>query len=213
MSLPLLIHGLGSMGLFASRAFLPAFATSLLLRFGPQVPWIAKTGLLGHVRGVPTWFTSDSTLIILGLLAVLEFVAQRVPEARVILETMHRSLKVGMATLTFLGVLSVTDLTVIGGITGDWNSPAYLSALTVGAGTYLASRVRGAVFDPLSEMDEDDDLGLQGLVRWVEDLWGVLGPVALVVFPILTLSAFGLAVFLLVLVERRIERLGESATV
>ena len=67
MSLPLLIQGLGSIGIFSSRAFLPAFATALLLRFGPQVPWLAHAGLLQHVRGVPTWFTSDTSLIILGL--------------------------------------------------------------------------------------------------------------------------------------------------
>jgi hypothetical protein len=59
MSLPLRIHGVGSTGIFSSRAFLPAFATALLLRFGPQVPWLAHAGLLPHVRGVPTWFTSD----------------------------------------------------------------------------------------------------------------------------------------------------------
>ena len=69
MSLPLLIQGLGSIGVFASRAFLPAFATALLLRFGPQVPWLAQAGLLPHVRDVPTWFTSDTALVVLGLLA------------------------------------------------------------------------------------------------------------------------------------------------
>src|SRR4051812_37315547 len=69
VSLPLLLHGLGSIGVFSSRAFLPAFVTSLILRFGPQVPWLARSGLLRHVRDVPTWFTSDTALIALGLLA------------------------------------------------------------------------------------------------------------------------------------------------
>ena len=45
MSLPLFLQGLGSIGIFASRAFLPAFVTALLLRFGPQVPWLAHAGL------------------------------------------------------------------------------------------------------------------------------------------------------------------------
>ena len=84
MSLPLFLQGLGSIGVFASRAFLPAFVTALLLRFGPQVPWLAHAGLLPHVRDVPTWFTSDAALVVLGLLAVLELVAERFPEAKVV---------------------------------------------------------------------------------------------------------------------------------
>src|SRR3954468_10502445 len=77
VSLPLLIQGLGSIGIFSSRAFLPAFATALLLRFGPHVPWLAQAGLLRHVRGVPTWFTSDTTLTVLGVLSILELIAER----------------------------------------------------------------------------------------------------------------------------------------
>ena len=41
MSPPLLLWGLGSIGVFASRAFLPALVTAPLLRFGPQIPWLA----------------------------------------------------------------------------------------------------------------------------------------------------------------------------
>src|ERR1700730_13439126 len=36
VSLPLFLQGLGSVGVFASRAFLPAFVTALLLRLGPE---------------------------------------------------------------------------------------------------------------------------------------------------------------------------------
>ena len=79
MSLPLFLQGLGSVGVFASRAFLPAFVTALLLRFGPHAPWLAHAGLLPQVRGVPTWFTSDAALVVLGLLAALELVRRAVP--------------------------------------------------------------------------------------------------------------------------------------
>jgi len=114
MSLPLLIQGLGSIGIFSSRAFLPAFATALLLRFGPQVPWLAQAGFLQHVRGVPTWFTSDTTLVILGLLSALELVASRVPEVKTFLDEIYDYLKTGMAALTFLGVLGASDRALIG---------------------------------------------------------------------------------------------------
>lgn len=213
MSLPLLLQSLGSVGVFASRAFLPAFVTALLLRFGPQVPWLAHAGLLPQVRDVPTWFTSDAALVVLGLLAVLELVAERVPEAQTVLAEVHNYLKTGMAVLTYLGVLNATEQAAARQMIRQAGLGDYLPALAVGAGVYLASQARGAVLGPLTEADEDDDLGLQGLIRWVEDLWGGLGPVALIVFPLLTVAAFGLAVLVLVLVERRVEARGEKAKV
>lgn len=213
MSLPLLIHGLGSVGIFASRAFLPAFATALALRFGPQIPWVADAGLLGHVRGVPTWFTSDTALIALGLLSALELLAERVPEARIPLEAVHDWLKVGMAALTFAGVLDATDLLVISGVLGEAGPLGYLPALAVGAGTLATSKGRGAIVRPLAEADEDDDLGLQGLLRWVEDLWAGLGPLALILLPMATVAALGIAVSLLLVVERRIDAAGDASRV
>jgi hypothetical protein len=213
VSLPLFLQALGSIGIFASRAFLPAFVTALLLRFGPQLPWLAHAGLIPQVRDVPTWFTSDAALVILGLLAILELVAERFPEAQAILDQVHDYLKTAMAVLTYLGVLNATDGAAARQVINQAGVIDYLAVMAVGAGVYLAAQVRGAVLGPLAEADEDDDLGLQGLIRWVEDLWGGLGPVALIVFPLLTLAAFGLAVLILVGIERRLEARAERAKV
>jgi hypothetical protein len=213
MSLPLLIQGLGSIGVFSSRAFLPAFVTALLLRFGPQVPWLAHAGLLQHIRGVPTWFTSDTALIVLGLLSILELAAERVPEAKAVLDEVHDYLKVAMATLTFLGVLGATDRALVRGVVGESGPVGYLPALAVGAGTFLATRARGLVVGPLAEADEDDDLGLQGLLSWVDDLWGGLGPLALILLPLLTLAVFVVALALLLLAGRHVEAREEATKV
>jgi hypothetical protein len=213
LSLPLLLQGLGSVGVFASRAFLPAFVTALLLRYGPRIPWLAHAGLLTQVRDVPTWFTSDTFLVVLGLLAALELIAERVPEAQVVLDAVHDYLKAGMAVLTYLGVLGATDRAVAAPMVQRAGLGEYLLVVAVGAGTYLAGRVRAAALGPLAEADEDDDLGLQGLIRWVEDLWGGLGPLALIVFPLLTVAAFALAVVILFLIELRLEARGERAKV
>jgi Double zinc ribbon len=209
VSLPLFLQGLGSIGIFASRAFLPAFVTALLLRFGPHAPWLAHTGLIPHIRGVPTWFTSDAALAILGVLAALEIVAARFPEARSVLDEVHDYLKTGMAVLTYMGILDATDRDAAEQLIRQAGLVDSLPALAVGAGVYLAAKVRGAVLGPLSEADEDDDMGLQGLIRWVEDLWAGLGPAALILFPLLTVAAFGLAALILVVIERRLESRGE----
>ena len=213
MSLPLFLQALGSIGVFASRAFLPAFATALLLRFGPQLPWLAQSGLIPHIRDVPTCFTSDTALIVLGVLVALELVGQRFPEAAAILDEVHSYLKSGMAILTYMGVLNATDRAAAQQVIHQAGLIDYLPVLAVGAGVYLATQVRGAILGPLSEADEDDDLGLQGLIRWVEDLWAGLGSIALILFPLLTIAAFGLAALILVIVERRLESRGERSRV
>ena len=213
MSLMLFLQGLGSVGFFASRAFLPAFVTALLLRFGPHAPWLAHYGLLAQVRSVPAWFTSDAALTVLGVLAVLELVAQRFPEAKVFLDEIYDYLKTGMAMLTYLGVLDVTGQPAFGQVIKQAGLLNSLPALAVGAGVFLAGRVRGAVLGPLAESDEDDDLGWQGLLRWVEDVWGGFGPVALILFPMLAVAALGTAVLLLFLIERWLGAPGEKGKV
>ena len=67
MSLSPFLQGLGSIGVFASRAFLPDFVTALLLRFGANAPRLAHIGLIPHIQDVPTWFTSDTAPVILGI--------------------------------------------------------------------------------------------------------------------------------------------------
>ncbi|MEJ7639142.1 MAG: hypothetical protein WKF75_14510, partial [Singulisphaera sp.] len=210
MNLALLIQAAGSIGVFSGRAFLPSFSTALLLRFGPEIPWIAQTGFLQHVRGVPTWFTGDTTLVVLGVLSALELAAVRFPEARSVLDEVHQYLKAGMAALTYMGVVSVSDRAVVGRVFGEAGMADSLPALAVGTGVFLASRVRAAVVGFWSEADEDDDLGVRGLGRWVEDLWSGLGPLALILAPLATVAALGLSVALIIALQRRAEARAEA---
>ena len=85
--------------------------------------------------------------------------------------------------------------------------------VAVALGTFFASRARGTALAPFVSADEDDDLGLRKLFRWGGDLWGMIGPVALIIFPILTLISLGVAALILVLVERRVEAIGDQAKV
>jgi hypothetical protein len=213
VSLPLFLQGLGSVGVFASRAFLPAFVTALMLRFGPQFPVLAQAGLLPHVQGVPTWFTSDLALVILGLLSAMELLAERSPEAKLFLDEVHGYLKSGMAAVTYLGVLNATERAAVGQVIQQAGMLDFLPVMVVAAGTFLATQTRKMIISPLIQADEDDDLGLQKILRGAGDLWGALGPVALIVFPSLTIALFGLAALLLVLIERRVESRSERMKV
>ncbi len=213
MSLPLLLHGLGSVGIFAGRAFVPAFVTALLVRYGPEFPWVGQLGLLPSVRAVPTWFTSDIALVVLGVLAVLELAAERFPEAKQFLDEIHGYLKAGMAALTYMGVLNATDRAAVGRLIEPAGFLDVVPAGFIAAATLAVSRIRGSIVGPLTYADEDDDLGLQRLLRWAGDLWGMAGPVALIVFPVLTITAFGVAIGLLFAIERVVEARGDRLMV
>jgi Zn finger protein HypA/HybF involved in hydrogenase expression len=184
-----------------------------LLRFGPQVPWLSHSGLIPHLSGVPTWFTSNTALVVLGLLAAVELGAERPPEMKIIIDEALGYVKAGMAALTYLGVLSATDKSAVTQIIKQAGFTEFFPVAAVAAGTFIASRAQRAIVGTIVDSDEDDDLGLQKFLRWVGDLWGMLGPVALVVLPILTIAAFGLAVLIMVLIERKVESRNERLKV
>ncbi|MEZ6188654.1 MAG: hypothetical protein R3F62_27075 [Planctomycetota bacterium] len=175
-------------GLFSSRAFLPAFLTALWLRFGDQLPWIGELGILGNVADTPTWFTHGATLVVLGLLSGLELYATKDPDARQLLETIDRYLKVALSVATYLGVLSATEAAQVPQLEAQGGLGLGFAG-AVALGVWWAAGLRSSVLGALWEADEDDALGLHRLVSWAEDLWA--GVALLVILPVLMLLGVG----------------------
>ena len=120
------LTGMGSIGLFSSRAFVSAFAIAATLRWGPDIDWINQLGLLQRITDVPTWFTHDITLIVLGILAGLEVAATKSADARELLNDIDGYAKTGSAfvtTLTVSGIITADDAALINTIT-TWITPA-----------------------------------------------------------------------------------------
>ncbi|MEM8737606.1 MAG: DUF4126 domain-containing protein [Planctomycetota bacterium] len=208
---PLLIQALGSMGLFASRAFVPAFAAALIMRFGPS--WglddVGMLKLLG-ITGAPSWFTSDTCLWILGILAAVEIAATKNPDARALLNEIDKYAKPAMAALTLFGIASAGDAAfaegILGSVPGEGAGLAlvlagfslssvwagFVSAVTA-AGTYVITSARSFLVGLVIDADEDDDVGIQKLVSWAEDLWALFGVLFLIVFPLVMIALIGLA--------------------
>ena len=72
MSLAVLLHAIGTIPLFASRAFLPAFLTSLLFRFPNLFPFTEV-----NAPSAELFITKTPVIIVLGILAVLEILADK----------------------------------------------------------------------------------------------------------------------------------------
>jgi hypothetical protein len=212
MNLSALLQGFGSSGPFASRIFLPALLTALLLRFGPDIPLIHHLGLLSLVpHNQPTWFTSDISLIVLTGLSILEVVAQKNVEARRILTEFDIYLKPAMAALTCFGYLSSTDSSFI---RSTIHQAGFGSAIWPVSSAFLTWRlsiirkqVTTAVFDHL------DGTHLDHLISWLEDAWAMFGTLLLVLFPVLMLVTVGLISGALMLLRQQLKAREEHARI
>ena len=202
MNIVPLINGVGQTGFFTNRAFLPAFMTAATLRYGDSVPFVSSTGLIDQAAETPTWFTHEYTVLGLGALAALEVAAEKIPEAREFKAETDRYLKAGMAAVTYMGVASATDIAFAeeiiqkAGILDIF--PAFLTAIAV----FFSSGARNSMMLVLAEADEEDDLGLQQLISWGEDLWVIGGLILLLFFPIFMLCVIGISIGVLMAMQK-----------
>ena len=94
MDISSLLYLTGTSGFFTSRAFIPAFFTAAFLRYGNTLssvfPTIGDLPFI-HASGTePTWFTSNYTILALGVLSLLEVGATKVPEAQELMDGVHK---------------------------------------------------------------------------------------------------------------------------
>lgn len=213
MNLNSLLYSLGLSGFFSSRAFLPAFLTSITLRFGDSLPFLRELEFVKVTGGEPTWFTSTGFIAILGCLSLAEFAADKSPDARRLMDDFMGYVKAGLSALTTMGMLSAGNADALGGIIQEANIFATIPAAFSAGLTYFATTVRGSVLNVLNDADEDDELGLRGIISWFEDLWAVWG-VWLLAFFVTGVLAINLIILgLLWMLQRRFEKKAEAAKV
>jgi len=205
------MQALGLTGLFASRVFLPMFAAAVVMRFGPDVPIVNDLGLLDGLRDAPpTWFTANGTLLVLGVLAAAEVFANKVPEARELLNYVDQYGKPAAALATYVGIASVTDQQFIEEVLNRAGVGDAIVGLFVAGGAFVVASAHNAVFGGLIELDEDDDTGIVGLFSWAQDVYALFGTIFLILFPIvmglLILAAIGVILYLRRRAEKREEQ-------
>ncbi len=205
MHLYTLIFGAGSVGPFASRAFVPAFITAMMMRFTPQYVSSIFGDMAASASSAPGWFTSDASLIIFGLLAALEIAATKNQDIRAVFQEIDKYIKPIVAIITYMGVVSTQDIGFIEQATQQAGLADSLPALMIGVGVYWLGTLRGGVLGVLFDADEDDDIGVQGLLSWAEDIWALCGPILLLIFPIVMLILVGIVAAVLVLARKRAE--------
>jgi hypothetical protein len=208
MNLTNLSIGLGSIGPFSTRVFLPAFLTALLLRFGGHIPVLCHLGMLAEAQHAPpNWFTSDAALWILGTLSVVEIFAHKSATLRTLLHEFDLYLKPALALLTSFGVLRTTDAQFVQQNFSHAGAFDIVIPLLSAVGTFHVARRRRNVATALYNLVEGTPLA--SVISWLEDAWAAFGIFLIALFPIFVLVMIALMTGMLLLVRRQI-RAGEE---
>jgi Zn finger protein HypA/HybF involved in hydrogenase expression len=227
MNLALVLNGVGSIGMFSSRAFVTAFAIAAALRWGPDIAFVNQLGLLQQVDGVPTWFTHDITLMILGVLGALEILATKSPEIRAALREVDSYLKSASAFVTHLavaGVINHNDVRVINEIVLEGSEPlragfdlgsplSIIGAAVTGMAVWYSASVRNRLMENIGDADPDDVTFLQSLLSWGEDLFAIIGTFLLILYPPIMIAVTAIVLSTIWLIEHRARRREEKSRV
>ena len=209
MDLSSLLYLSGASGFFTSRAFIPAFFTAAFLRYGNAfssvIPSLENLPFIQASGTEPTWFTSNYTILALGVLSLLEVGATKVPEAQELLDGVHKYAKSGLAALTAMGVLSMSDANFV----QDTISQANVFDMVVSGGiavvVFFFNTLRSGFMELLAVSDPDDDLGVRTLISWFEDLWASFGVVILLVYPLVIITILGVILGFFFLIRKYAE--------
>jgi hypothetical protein len=212
MNLSLLMQGVGSAGPFSSRGFLSAFLLALLLRFGPGIPGIEHLGLLALVpHHQPGWFTGNVCLIVLAVLAVVEQIAHRSPEARQLLQEVDSYLNAIVAALACLGVISATDSSFVHSTVSQAGFGNEIVPILSALATFEMSRLRKAVV--VGVLDHLEGTQLDRLIGWLENAWVVFGSLLVVLLPAVMVVMLAVAAGVLLLIRRHLQKVEEHAKI
>ena len=212
MDLNSLLYSLGLSGMFSSRAFLPAFATSLAMRYGEHLPFLNKVDFFKAAGNEPSWFTHGGVIVTLGVLSLVELFADKSSELRELMDDFSIYAKSILSGLTTFGLLSATDAAFVEDVVVS--QAGFLDifpAVITGGVTYFFGTTRQSVLSILSEADSDDELGIRSFIGWCEELWASFGVwlLAMMIVPVLVM--IGVAMGLMHLIRRRYERKQEEA--
>ena len=213
MDINSLLYSLGLSGFFASRAFLPAFASALVAKYGSSIPMLGDVEFLQKMSDAPHWFTNPMVVWGLGILAVVELVGEKSPDVRQIMDEGMTYVKPALAAATSYGFMSATDAQAVNEMMSHAGVLESIPALLSAGATYFLSSTRQGVVEILNEADEDDTLGIRGFISWCEELWALFGVWILIALPFLVVALLGFVYGVLWLIRKRHESKMEAAKI
>jgi len=205
-----LLYGIGSTGFFASRAFVPAFCTAAILRYGSQFPLLKQIPTLQATGLEPTWFTNGWVILVLGILAVAEIGATKIPEFHEAMDWIHKYARAGTAAASTFGVLPAGDIRFVEQAIPQSGMVDIGLSMIVAIAVWFSATLRNACMSFLADIDPDDDLGLQNIISWFEDGWSLCAVFLFFIYPLFMVILILIALGLLFAFRRYLEYLEEK---
>ena len=199
MSIAVLLHAVGTIPLFASRAFLPAFLTSLLFRFPNLVPFTQV-----DAPSAELFITKTPVIIVLGILAVLEILADKNTDIKTIWLQGEPFLKPLIYSVMLLGVVDNDSEAIMQGIYQAGMGEYVMVFFTAGA-VYGLTVLRASIQQWLLEIDSDGSLFLNFIFSSIEDTFVFFGFLWLLISGTTAIIFFALVVGILYLWQRKIK--------
>ncbi|AFM04675.1 hypothetical protein Fleli_2301 [Bernardetia litoralis DSM 6794] len=199
MGLAVLLHAIGTIPLFASRAFLPAFLTSLLFRLPSVFPFADV-----DAPSAELFITKTPVIIVLGILAVLEILADKNTDIKTLWLQAEPFLKPIIYSIMLLGVVDNDSEAIMQGIYQAGMGDYVMIFFTAGA-VYSLTILRTRIQEWLLEIDGDGDLFLNFIFSSIEDTFVFFGFFLLLVTGIGAIIFFGIIVGVLYLWQQKIK--------
>lgn len=199
-TIPLLLGSLGIVLPVTSRAFLPAFLTSVYLL---TIGWYGQGTQLDAVVELASrerwWIATVPACVVLGALTMADLVASKQRDVDAMLRLFDPLVKPVMAGVTAYGLTQG-----LGSGHGAAPHPAVVVAgPVVSAGlTFVFVFFRAELFEWIDDLELD---GLSRAVAWLEDAWVVVAMVLLFVMPLVTLLLSAVVLALLSVLSRWLE--------
>ena len=197
------VAALGSAGPLASRAFLPLLAVLLLARFPAVLQYLGAPPV--RVPEALSFLTSSWCLVLVAVLALLELLADKNHDVKEAYDLTMVHVKAAVAVLVVLAVVPGEATRLVPGARQAGLSGALALGFGVGLGTWQLARLRRRFFDSLRALDDDDALGVQKLISYLEDLWSGCGILLVLVLPVAALALTLCLLALVWLVRRYLE--------
>jgi len=166
------------------------------MKYGHEWAFLEKVDFLANLaekaHNNPTWFTNGWVVTALGILSLMELVADKSPEVREVIEEFSVYAKTGVAGLTSLGVLNTADAKIVGDMIEQ--SAGFLEvfpALLSAGMTYAGATLRNGVLGIFTEADPDDTVKVRGFISWIEDFLAVFGLWYLAAAPVVAFVVIG----------------------
>ncbi|MEM9596596.1 MAG: hypothetical protein AAGD06_20175 [Acidobacteriota bacterium] len=196
LDLPTLSFAVTSMPLFSIRPFIAAFCVTGMARLQSEGYFVfLQEGALRLDLSVrmPEWLYSDLALWILALLALAEMLADKNPDIRLMLADLGPAAKALLHYLSQNAVFALSGGVAIAALhMRHAGFGELLWTALPAAGVWLMATWRRDILGFLSELDEDDDLGLRSVISWAEDGAVAAGTLVAIFLPALALTVAGL---------------------